>query len=74
VQIVNFGSSSVNIKLNVDFDRTSFQLTGSKKTVLTSSNVLDENSLEIPTKVISEAYGFWPQSNHTFTILLFNPK
>uniref|UniRef100_A0A7C9AJM5 non-reducing end alpha-L-arabinofuranosidase n=1 Tax=Opuntia streptacantha TaxID=393608 RepID=A0A7C9AJM5_OPUST len=70
IKIVNFGSSSVNIKLNVDFDRTSFQLTGSKKTVLTSSNVLDENSLENPTKVVPRWSGFQLSSDdHTYVTL-----
>jgi len=74
VQIVNFGNSYVNLKMNIDFDRTSLQLTGLKKTVLTSPNVLDENSLENPTTVISEAHAFWAPSEHTFTILLFNSE
>lgn len=70
IKIVNFGNSYVNLKMNIDFDRSSLQLTGLKKTVLTSPNVLDENSLENPTKVVPRSSGFQMSSDeHTYVML-----
>lgn len=50
LQVVNIGSSSVELKISVQgLDPNS--LSGSSKTVLTSSNVMDENSFAQPNKV-----------------------
>lgn len=51
IKIVNFGSNNVNLKISTKYNQNSVRLTGSKKTVLTSSNVMDENSFDDPTKV-----------------------
>lgn len=51
IKIVNFGSDYVNLKISVvGLDPNS--LTASKKTILSSTNVMDENSLANPTKVV----------------------
>ncbi|GAB4843993.1 aspartate-semialdehyde dehydrogenase-like protein [Ancistrocladus abbreviatus] len=53
VKVVNFGSDYVNITISVEgLDPSSEQLNGFKKTVLTSANVTDGNSLDNPLKVI----------------------
>ncbi|XP_021749277.1 alpha-L-arabinofuranosidase 1-like [Chenopodium quinoa] len=59
IKIVNFGNNYVNLKLSIGAEN-SVQLVGSKKTVLTSTNVMDENSFQSPNKVI-------PSSSH-FTL------
>ena len=46
-----FGNSKVNIKVSIDGLGLSSQLSGSTKTVFTSSNVMDENSFVDPKKV-----------------------
>lgn len=52
-QIVNFGSDTVNLKIYVDgLDPNSVKLSGSTKTMLTSSNLMDENSFNEPNKVL----------------------
>ncbi|XP_041025865.1 alpha-L-arabinofuranosidase 1-like isoform X2 [Juglans microcarpa x Juglans regia] len=53
IKIVNFGNDTVNLKISVDGlePNSTIQLSGSTKTVLTSSNLMDENSFNEPTKV-----------------------
>lgn len=52
IKVVNFGSNTVNLKISVNgLASNSIQLTGSTKTILTSSNVTDENSFQAPKKV-----------------------
>lgn len=52
VKVVNFGSSSVNVSISVGgLDPNAEQLTASTKTVLTSTNIMDENSFTDPKKV-----------------------
>nr|GMD43060.1 alpha-L-arabinofuranosidase 1-like [Ipomoea batatas] len=52
IKAVNFGGKNVTLKFTIDgFEENSIQLLGSAKTVLTSSNVMDENSFNEPTKV-----------------------
>ncbi|KAL9232685.1 hypothetical protein vseg_007766 [Gypsophila vaccaria] len=58
VKIVNFGSSYIDLKLSLGLDKDSIQLNGSKRTVLSSANVMDENSLDNPTKVIPSSSRF----------------
>lgn len=51
---MNFGSDTVNLKIAVDgLDPNSVKLSGSTKTVLTSGNVMDENSFKEPEKVLN---------------------
>lgn len=53
IKVVNFGSDTVNLKIAIDgFDPNTVRLSGSTKTVLTSSNLMDENSFDAPTKVV----------------------
>ncbi|XVE60936.1 hypothetical protein DITRI_Ditri06bG0000800 [Diplodiscus trichospermus] len=54
VKIVNFGSSPLDLKISVTgLDPSLVKLSGSTKTVLTSSNLMDENSFNEPKKVAS---------------------
>ncbi|CAL9220318.1 unnamed protein product [Arabidopsis halleri] len=53
IKAVNFGGNSVNMKVLVTgLDPNVMRVTGSKKTVLTSTNVMDENSFSQPEKVV----------------------
>ncbi|KAJ6426067.1 hypothetical protein OIU84_026615 [Salix udensis] len=52
IKIVNFGNSKVNLKVSIDGLGLSSQLSESTKTVLTSSNLMDENSFTDPKKVV----------------------
>ncbi|XP_050369279.1 alpha-L-arabinofuranosidase 1-like isoform X1 [Argentina anserina] len=52
IKIVNFGSNIVNLSIRVDGLEPNTVLSGSTKTVLTSKNVMDENSFDEPKKVI----------------------
>ncbi|KAL8133586.1 hypothetical protein AgCh_008880 [Apium graveolens] len=52
LKIVNFGSSTVNLKISVQgLELNSKSSSTSKKTVLTSTNLMDENSFAQPNKV-----------------------
>ncbi|XP_040999512.1 alpha-L-arabinofuranosidase 1-like [Juglans microcarpa x Juglans regia] len=53
IKIVNFGNDTVNLKISVDGlePNSTIQLSGSTKTVLTSGNLMDENSFKEPNKV-----------------------
>jgi len=50
LQIANIGSNPVNLKISLQ-GYVSKNLAGSTKTVLTSGNILDENSFLEPKKV-----------------------
>ncbi|XP_010558130.1 PREDICTED: alpha-L-arabinofuranosidase 1-like isoform X2 [Tarenaya hassleriana] len=53
IKVVNFGSSPVNLKVSVTgLDPNIVRVSGSKKTVLTSTDVMDENSFTQPNKVV----------------------
>nr|ABF22680.3 alpha-L-arabinofuranosidase [Prunus persica] len=53
IKIVNFGTNIVNLKIAVDgLEPNSINLSESTKTVLTSTNLMDENSFNEPKKVI----------------------
>ncbi|KHN38809.1 Alpha-L-arabinofuranosidase 1 [Glycine soja] len=53
IKVVNFGTTAVNLKISLDgLEPNSLQLSGSTKTVLTSANVMDENSFSQPKKVV----------------------
>lgn len=51
VQIVNIGSDSVNLKILVSGLTQTINYLSSSMTILTSDNVMDENSFLNPTKV-----------------------
>ncbi|XP_056158313.1 alpha-L-arabinofuranosidase 1-like isoform X1 [Syzygium oleosum] len=53
IKIVNFGSSLVNLTISISgLDQNSIQKSGSSKMVLTSANLMDENSFSEPNKVV----------------------
>ena len=51
LQVVNFGNRAVDLNISVVGLANGIKMSGSKQTVLTSSNPLDENSFEQPEKV-----------------------
>uniref|UniRef100_M4CAZ7 non-reducing end alpha-L-arabinofuranosidase n=1 Tax=Brassica campestris TaxID=3711 RepID=M4CAZ7_BRACM len=55
IKAVNFGDSSVNLKVLVTgLDPNVMKVSGSTRTVLTSTNVMDENSFTQPEKVVPQ--------------------
>ncbi|KAG2294967.1 hypothetical protein Bca4012_003943 [Brassica carinata] len=55
IKAVNFGDNSVNLKVLVTgLDPNVMKVSGSKRTVLTSTNVMDENSFTQPEKVVPQ--------------------
>ncbi|KAI3444257.1 hypothetical protein Pfo_000922 [Paulownia fortunei] len=53
IKVVNFGSNSVTLQLSIEgLEVNSLQSFGSTKTELTSSNLMDENSFQVPNKVV----------------------
>lgn len=53
IKVVNFGSNNVTLQISIDgLEVNSLQSSRSVKTVLTSGNVMDENSFEAPNKVV----------------------
>lgn len=53
IKAVNFGSSNVSMKISIDgLDKNLLQSYGSKKTLLSSNNVMDENTFQEPRKVV----------------------
>lgn len=52
VQIVNFGSNNVTLRISLDgLDKNPIDAAGSTMTLLTSSTKMDENSFNAPNKV-----------------------
>ncbi|KAM7505181.1 hypothetical protein LguiB_004085 [Lonicera macranthoides] len=52
VKVVNFGNTTTNLKISIDgMELNSKQSINSAKTVLTSTNLMDENSFQQPQKV-----------------------
>ncbi|GAB2221699.1 hypothetical protein Droror1_Dr00012884 [Drosera rotundifolia] len=61
IKIVNTGDNYVSLHVSiVGLDSSSIQLTGSKKTVLQSANLMDENTLDYPRKVapVTDSLGY----------------
>ncbi|XP_068340593.1 alpha-L-arabinofuranosidase 1-like [Pyrus communis] len=53
IKVVNLGTNTVNLKVSVNgLEPNSISPSGSTKTVLTSNNLMDENSFNEPKKVI----------------------
>ena len=52
MQVVNFGSDAVSLTISTSGLQASVNALGSTATVLTSGNVMDENSFSNPNKVI----------------------
>lgn len=56
MQVVNLGSNKLPLKISVDgVGKNFFESIGSKMTILTSNNVMDENSFNDPKKVYLSA-------------------
>ena len=51
MQVVNFGSDTVSLTISTSGLQASVNALGSTATVLTSGNVMDENSFSNPNKV-----------------------
>ncbi|KAF2287781.1 hypothetical protein GH714_002706 [Hevea brasiliensis] len=52
IKIVNFGSNTVSLKISIEgLEDNSIQQSGSTKTLLTSANLMDENTFKEPNKV-----------------------
>lgn len=52
MQVVNFGSDSVNLVISINgLDPNIVRISGATQTLLTSVNVMDENSFSQPRKV-----------------------
>ncbi|MCD7472449.1 aspartate-semialdehyde dehydrogenase-like protein [Datura stramonium] len=51
IKVVNFGNSTVTLNISISGLENSLQSSGAIKTILTSSNVMDENSFTDPKKV-----------------------
>ncbi|CAO2831511.1 unnamed protein product [Amaranthus hypochondriacus] len=69
VKIVNFANSYVNLKLSIGVNGNSVRLAGSKKTVMTSTNVMDENSFQSPEKVVPSSTEFTITGRDTNIVL-----
>ncbi|XP_057520645.1 alpha-L-arabinofuranosidase 1-like [Amaranthus tricolor] len=69
VKIVNFASSYVNLKLSIGVNGNSVRLAGSKKTVMSSTNVMDENSFQSPEKVVPSSTEFTITGRDTNIVL-----
>lgn len=52
IKIVNFGADAVNMKISVAGLQNTINSSGSTKTILTSGNVMDQNSFNAPNKVV----------------------
>ncbi|XP_020254046.1 alpha-L-arabinofuranosidase 1-like isoform X1 [Asparagus officinalis] len=52
IKVVNFGSEPVNLMFSISGLQNTVSSSGSKMTILTSSNVMDENSFQEPNKVV----------------------
>ncbi|KAK3118311.1 hypothetical protein QOZ80_9BG0697120 [Eleusine coracana subsp. coracana] len=85
VKVVNFGSDSVSLTITTSGLQASVNALGSTATVMTSSNVMDENSFSNPNKVVpvkSELRNAAPQMQVTlaphsfssFDLALAQPK
>ncbi|XP_057547583.1 alpha-L-arabinofuranosidase 1-like [Amaranthus tricolor] len=69
IKIVNFANRYVKLKLSIAVNENSVRLAGSKKTVLTSNNVMDENSFRSPKKVVPFSTGFTITGKNTDILL-----
>uniref|UniRef100_A0A1D1Y3K4 non-reducing end alpha-L-arabinofuranosidase n=1 Tax=Anthurium amnicola TaxID=1678845 RepID=A0A1D1Y3K4_9ARAE len=54
IKVVNFGSDAVNLNVSVNGLQNSISQSGSIKTILTSNNLMDENSFSDPNKVVPQ--------------------
>ncbi|CAF1703951.1 alpha-L-arabinofuranosidase 1 [Brassica napus] len=70
IKAVNFGDNSVNLKVLVTgLDPNVMKVSGSKRTVLTSTNVMDENSFTQPEKVVPQE-SLLEMAEEDFTVVL----
>ncbi|KAK7290724.1 hypothetical protein RIF29_05343 [Crotalaria pallida] len=54
IKVVNFGSYSENLRISLEGLQSKLQQYGSTKIVLTSPNVMDENSFSSPNKIVPQ--------------------
>lgn len=53
IKVVNFGTNTVKLNISLNgLEPNSINMAGSKKTILTSGNLMDENSFKEPRKVV----------------------
>ncbi|PHU06185.1 Alpha-L-arabinofuranosidase 1 [Capsicum chinense] len=52
IKVVNFGNNTVTLNISISGLENSLQPSGATKTILTSSNVMDENAFTYPKKII----------------------
>ncbi|PHT25255.1 Alpha-L-arabinofuranosidase 1 [Capsicum baccatum] len=52
IKVVNFGNNTVTLNISISGLENSLQPSGATKTILTSSNVMDENAFTCPKKII----------------------
>ncbi|KAG2318058.1 hypothetical protein Bca52824_021180 [Brassica carinata] len=71
IKAVNFGATSVNVKVLVTgLDPNVMKVSGSKKTILTSTNVMDENSFAQPEKVAPHESLLLEMAEEDLTVVL----
>ncbi|KAG1365528.1 putative Alpha-L-arabinofuranosidase 1 [Cocos nucifera] len=58
IKIVNFGNDTVNLNISVTGLQNAVSSVGSTKTILTSTNLKDENSFTEPKKIISKIHHY----------------
>nr|AFK34071.1 unknown [Lotus japonicus] len=54
VKVVNFGSGSESFRISINGLKSKVKQSGSRKTVLTAANVMDENSFSEPNKIVPQ--------------------
>ena len=65
MQVVNFGSDAISLTISTSGLQASVNALGSTTTVLTSGNVMDENSFSNPNKVtFAIAFAFFCLNDH----------
>ncbi|XP_020580500.1 alpha-L-arabinofuranosidase 1-like isoform X2 [Phalaenopsis equestris] len=69
IKIVNFGSNPVNFKISITGLQGTINSSQSSITVLTSSNVMDENSFDVPNKVFP-VENFLPNAGTEMNIVI----
>lgn len=69
IKIVNFGSDMVNMKISISGLQNAISSSGSKSTIFTSNNVMDQNSFQQPNKVVPMQSSF-PNAGSLMNVVL----
>ncbi|KAK7336358.1 hypothetical protein VNO77_16896 [Canavalia gladiata] len=69
IKVVNFGSDTENFRISISGLKSNVQQSGSTKFVLTSPNVMDENSFSQPNKIVPQQTSFEEASEDMHVIL-----